>query len=231
LSKEMIKINKNVSFKERKPIIYDKVTFMAYDGKKVYKMPLEDLYKHYNWETDYIVIIYIRVSKNKEQQSMEEAYDQFIQDANTLKEMTNGKINLYKTGNDKITALHLFESLTKHIEPPPKIKQNEADEIQKASMGAIIFSTKESVGEYHKYDIKSDYPSIMNSRQLFPVKEGEFVQVSQEEFDAFKKTFFKYGIYRCRIPFHIQYKKLFRFNDDNRYTHIDFRNGYGIDYR
>jgi hypothetical protein len=84
LSKEMIKINKNVSFKERKPIIYDKVTFMAYDGKKVYKMPLEDLYKHYNWETDYIVIIYIRVSKNKEQQSMEQAYDQFIQDANTL---------------------------------------------------------------------------------------------------------------------------------------------------
>ena len=152
---------------------------------------------------------------------MEEAYDRFVEEADTLKEITNGKMNLYKSGNDKTTALHLFESLTKHIETPPKLKQNEADEIQKASMGAIIFNTKEYVGTYYKYDIKSDYPSIMKSGMLFPAREGEFMQVSQQEFTSQKMTFFKYGIYRCHIPYNAKCKKLFRFNDKNRYTHID----------
>jgi hypothetical protein len=220
----MTSYNKQVSYKERKPIIYNKDTFMAYDGNRMYEMPLYELYDHYDWKTDYIIIVYdkfIKVNKIKTEQTMEEAYDRFINEADILKEMTDGSINLYKTGKDKTTALHLFESFTKHIEPPPKIKQNEADEIQKASMGAIIFNTKEYVGNYHKFDIKSDYPSIMKSNMVFPASEGEFMQVSQEEFNTFKTTFFKYGIYRCHIPYDAKFKKLFRFNDKSRYTHID----------
>ena len=224
LAKEMTPYNKQVSYKERKPIIYDRATFNAYDGNKIYKMPLNDLYDHYDWKTDYIIINYVPVLKiNKVQvkQTMEEAYDRFVEEADTLKEITNGKMNLYKTGNDKVTALNLFQSLTKHIEAPLTIGQNEADEIQKASMGAIIFNTKEYVGTYHKYDIKSDYPSIMKSGMLFPCKEGEFQQLSSDDFIQHRMTFFRYGIYRCHIPYNAKYKKLFRFNDNNRYTHID----------
>lgn len=224
LAKEMTSYNKQVSYKERKPIIYDRATFNAYDGNKIYQMPLNELYDHYDWKTDYIIINYVpKVIVNKERvtQSMKEAYERFIEEADKLKEITIGKINLFKTGNDKTTALHLFESLTKHIETPPKLKQNEANEIQKASMGAIIFNTKEYVGTYHKYDIKSDYPSIMKSGMLFPAREGEFMQVNEEDFNTMKMTFFKYGIYRCHIPFNAKFKKLFRFNDNNRYTHID----------
>ena len=224
LAKEMTPYNKQVSYRERKPIIYNKATYFGYDGKRNYKLSLQELVEHYDWKTDYIIIVYepiIKVNKQQVEQTMEEAYDRFIIEANTLKEVTNGKINLYKTGKDKVTALHLFESLTKHIGVPPKIGQNEADEVQKASMGAIIFNTKEYVGTYHKYDIKSDYPSIMKSGMLFPCKEGEFRQLSQEEFNAWKSSFFRYGIYRCHIPYNAKCKKLFRFNDQNRYTHID----------
>ena len=49
LAKEMNPYNKQVSYKERKPIIYDKATFNAYDGKKLYQMPLNDLYDHYDY--------------------------------------------------------------------------------------------------------------------------------------------------------------------------------------
>ena len=124
LAKEMTPYNKQVSYKERKPIIYDKETFNAYDGNTFYKMPLSELCDHYDWKTDYIIVVYdkiIKVNKIKVQKTMEEAYDRFISEANTLKEMTNGKINLYKTGKDKVTALNLFESLTKHNETPSKL--------------------------------------------------------------------------------------------------------------
>src|SRR5690348_14046371 len=56
---------------------------------------------------------------------IEEYYEQFIKDANTLKETTNGEINLFKTGTDYNTALSLFNKFTKTIFPE-LINQDEA---------------------------------------------------------------------------------------------------------
>jgi len=114
--------------------------------------------------------------------------------------------------------LHLFETLTRHIDDPVLPKQAEGDWIHKAFFGAIIFDEKKSCN-YYKYDIKSAYPSIMDSKFCFPVKEGEFKCVSLAEFNAL--SFFPYGIYRCKIDYDPTYKKLFRFNDHNHYTHVD----------
>jgi hypothetical protein len=57
----------------------------------------------------------------------------------------------------------------------------------------------------------------MNSGSTFPIKEGEFKNLTKDEFDNI--LHFQYGIYRCTI---IGYNKQFRKNVQNDYyTHID----------
>ena len=207
-----------VSYKERKPIIFEKSLkgFFAYDGVKTYELSKEERDKHYNFETDSMLIV-----KRDNDNTLEEEYKEFIHDAEILKKETKGYINLYKTGyKDKVTALDLFDRYTKHIMKAPIIYQAEANFINNASTGAIIFFD-DYTGPAYKYDVVSMYPSIMNSKILFPIKEGEFLHITE-----FNKEFFKYGIYRAeidevQIAYNVNSRKLFRFNKKNYYTHFD----------
>ena len=52
-------------------------------------------------------------------------------------------------------------------------------------------------GGAYKYDIKSQYPSILKSVFMIPLKAGEFKKFSKDEFD--KLEYFTYGIYRVKI--------------------------------
>jgi hypothetical protein len=210
--------NFSVSYKERKPIIFKKSLkdFLAYDGVKTYHLSLEEQTKHYNFETDSMLI-----HKRDNDNTLEQEYNEFIHDAKVLKESTNGYINLYKTGyKDKVVALDLFDRYTKHIMKAPVIYQAEANFINNSSIGAIIF-TDDYSGPAYKYDVVSMYPSIMNSKMLFPIKEGEFLYLTE-----FSEAFFKYGIYRAeidkvQIAYNVNSRKLFRFNKQNYYTHFD----------
>ena len=56
----------------------------------------------------------------------------------------------------------------------------------------------------------------MNSKMLFPINEGEFKKLTNEEF--INLEFYQYGIYRCNISGN---NKQFRKNRLNYYTHID----------
>jgi hypothetical protein len=98
----------------------------------------------------------------KSTQTIEEYYKQFIIDAQALKEASNGLINLFKTGSDYDTALSLFNKYTKTIFPD-HIEQDEATWIQNASIGAMI-TCEPYEGQAYKYDICSQYPSILNSK-------------------------------------------------------------------
>ena len=203
-----------VSYKERKPIIYDKTIdgFFAYDGIKTYELSKQERDKHYNFETDYMLI-----QKRDNKNTLEEEYKEFIEHATILKKESEGKINLYKTGyKDKIVALDLFDRYTKHILKAPVIHQAEGQTINNASIGAIIFTDHEYTGPAYKYDVVSFYPSIMNSKILFPLKEGEYLTITE-----FTDPFFKYGIYRAVIEYNETKKKLFRWNKLNHYTHFD----------
>jgi len=206
-----------VSYEERKPIIYDTISFMAYDGKKEYKMSKEERSKHFDFETDYILVV-----KRDNKLTLKEEYDEFIKDADMIKKETNGYINLYKTGyKDKSIALDLFDRYTKHIANPPEIKQAEAGFINPSSQGAIIFAD-DYEGPAYKYDIVSMYPSLMNSSQCFPIGEGTFMKLEQAEFqEMINKGFFTFGIYKVNIIYNHLKNKLFRFNKSNYYTHID----------
>jgi hypothetical protein len=205
------KVNKNhISYKSRKPIIYNKYTFMAYDGEKEWLLSNEQKYDIYKFKTPYIL-----VDKTDPKLTLKEEYDLFIHDANLLKEASDGQINLYQTGNTKTTCLNVFDTFTKYIKNPPKPTQLEADWISDCSHGAIIFHDKYS-GPVYKYDKKSMYPSIMKSKQLFPVDAGEFTQISE------LSEILTFGIYRCIIKkSNTKIDRLFRFNPKNKYSHID----------
>ena len=141
--------------------------------------------------------------------------------ANDLKKYSYNKINLRKTGNYKNTALNLFNSFNKTIFTE-HINQHEANIINNASCGAIIFYKPYS-GPAYDFDIISMYPSILLSSLLIPLQQGEFNIISNNEFQ--QKEYYAYGLYHCII------KKdnlkvinnLFRFNDKNWYTHIDIK--------
>jgi hypothetical protein len=172
---------------------------------------------YYNYKSPYIII---PRDKHNKDLSIEEEFDQFIKIADTLKKESKGMINLYKSGNYRDTALGLFDRITKFINPE-SILQDEAEWIKLSSFSALIWCEKYE-GELYKYDVKSLYPSLMNSTTLkFAVKRGEFKLL--ENFD---KEYFEYGIYRCKITKSDDenINKLFKCNFHNYYTSIDLTN-------
>ena len=205
------KVNKKlISFKACKPIIYDSCSFMCYDGVNEYFLSKEkkaDIYNHR--------IPYILIDKTDKKLTLKEEYDLFIHDANLLKEASDGQINLYKTGNTKTTCLSIFDKYSKYIKNPPKLNQFEASWITECSHGALIFSDRYN-GDIYKYDKKSMYPSIMKSKQLFPVDAGDFIQINE------LSEILTFGIYKCIIKkSNTKVDRLFRFNPKNKYSHID----------
>eukprot|EP01040_Poterioochromonas_malhamensis_P016790 gene16790-19151_t len=203
---------KYVSYNEKKPMLYDKLTFEGYDGKTKRKLSKQDVNEMlYDYKTEYI-LIYRDEDYNK--LTIEEEYVELINIIETLKKESNGYINMYKTGNYKNTALDLLDRFTKYLNEQEPIEQDEAEWIRKASIGALIWA-EEYDGELYKYDVKSLYPYLMTlPTNKFPIKRGEFMNLTK--FDEY----FQFGIYRCIIKPSTDdnMNKLFRFNKDNYYT-------------
>ncbi len=211
-------IRNNTRFKEKRPMLYDKSTYECYDG--VLKRILSKEEKNdilYTFENEYILIDREKQKKDKPKITIEEEYEKLIKDIELLKKESNGLVNMYKTGNVNNTALDLFDKMSKFLNEPENILQDEAKFIHEASTASLIWSEKYT-GEIHKSDIISLYPYLMISKTKFPIKRGEFKRL--ETLDDIK--FFQYGIYRVEIEEsedkHIN--KLFRFCRDNKYTHI-----------
>ena len=143
-------------------------------------------------------------------------HKKFINDVIKLKELSNNKINIFKTGTFYKTALKYFYETVQFI-TPDKILRDEALWIRYATLGPILYCEKGYKGKCHYQDFKSFYPSIMMRQQTnYPIKRGEFINLSEEDFNNMK--FYKFGIYRAVIH---ACHKLFRFNELNYYTHTD----------
>ena len=218
------KLNKDhVSYTKRRVLIYDKLRFVGFDGEVEIPISKQFRSKIYHWNTPYILI-----NREDYKLTMKENYDIFVKDAKQLNNLSSGAIDLFKTGSNKLTALNLFDKYSKYIPNAQHIGQLEAEWINEASSGAITFARPyEGPGYY--FDIKSMYPSIMKSTQVFPIKEGEFKIIDKVE--LFKNIFyFTYGIYRCTIEQSndANINKFFRFNKTKKYTHIDLANAHSL---
>lgn len=188
------------------------------------KMSLEE-YKSIRKNPHNTDIILIQCDKEK---TMEETYDDFIKKADKLKEITGGKINLYKSGNIQRAAYNLFCEFNPCLQAE-EIEVNEVEILENATKGPLVFH-KEYEGKAWLYDFISHYSSIMKSTTLkFPIKKGEFQCLKRKNF-----VNFRYGMYHCIIKKQNNSKdKLIKFNPTNWYTHIDLtvakENGFEIE--
>ena len=226
-----------ISRKQRKLIIYDEHQY--YDGKDMFDTDKEDIRK-WSFTNSYKSKI-IPVKKEDDDKTFKQCFDEFVEKANTFRKLSLGLgekgealINLYKTGSSTQTAkLIFFDYCNRENIKPDPITQQESIFIKNASIGALIYSNNEYEGSAYEYDVNSMYPSVMRDDKFkIPIKEGEIKTLSKKEFEKMKKTFFCYGIYKCKITNSDETKKkLFRFNPDNYYTTQDLRNAKMLDFQ
>lgn len=209
-------------FEERQVIYYhfNKETddFTFYDGE--YKDEekesfLQKIKDQYTFESKQFYI------KCANKANLKKEYKEFVKNADKLKEITKGRINMYRTGTIKNTALKMFYDLIQHVEEPDIIDDNEAEWILNCYRGGLTHHQKYT-GKASKGDVCSMYPSLMAKQVMYPFKKGEFKTITQEDLmktvDKKGNQYFKYGIYRAKITGeHI----LFRFNNLHHYSHTD----------
>jgi hypothetical protein len=210
---------RGIAFKEKLPLMYKNgkentfvLTYTEQDGET--RMTKEEFTKV---RANPVSSPFILVPCDSNA-SFKDEYNNFVADANTLKDETNGLINLFKTGTNVKTALNLFNHFQKSITAEP-IGQTEAEWLSASTFAALIFADKYE-GPAYKYDVCSHYPSTMSHRLMyFPVKAGSFKKIKDEDV----KERSPYGIYRCVVQDDPTTYKQFRYNKKNFYTHIDLQ--------
>lgn len=235
LSKKHYSLDKTINkvkgkaYNEKKILMYEynkmNDNYDTFNGEEVFIIT-KDEYKEYN--DNPITSPYLLVGKayiNKvEDLPIEEAYKSYIKMANIMKEKTDGRINFYKTGTIKRTALNYFYDMVKTVQPDP-ISNNEAKWIEDTTFGALTY-WEQYKGNVYMYDKNSHYPSILKKNfHYFPIKEGEYLTMNEKDFNEMYSDDFKdYSIYRCIIEkSKDKSTKFFRFNQKNKYTHLDLQ--------
>lgn len=206
----------NIGHTEKIPILYNKSTFEIYDGNIKKKITKEERNKIL-WDRKGKYIIIDNDEQNIKNDNIEEDYKNMVETFNILKNESHGYINMFKSGTIKNTSLDLFDRFTKYLPNPESILQDEFYWIEKSKKGALIWSEPYE-GTGYKYDVKSMYPFILISNGKIPIGRGEFKNIDNLD----NLEYFQYGIYRCIIKKSEDDKinRLFRFNEQNYYTHI-----------
>lgn len=157
---------------------------------------------------------------NMRQLNMEQQIKLIYEEGNYLKNLTSGRINLFKTGSTRKTAEQLFNDLCQKHDFPETIGEKETYILEKLKHGALIWGKKGFKGDLiHKYDICSQYPSIMASKTCkFALKAPEFFNMTKDDF--LQKDNLSYGAYHVQVNSVID-PRLARENCLNWYTHIE----------
>src|SRR5690606_28442137 len=112
-------------------------------------------------------------------------HDEFVKDADILKKETDGKINMYCTGDNPTTVLKFFYDKLNSLVKAYPIETEEAQWLENATCGAIVYTDREYKGPGYRYDYSSHYPTIMaDNKMLFPVCPGEWKTFTKKEFNA-----------------------------------------------
>ena len=185
------------SYDEKPILMIDDIEgdFETFDGesKSVMTKEEKDVMIRNPLSQKYIAIVRNKLNKKMQGQCIEEAFENYIKMADTMKEHIGGRYNFYKCGSVKNMALHTFFESTKAVQPDA-INNCEAKWINDASSGALMY-WEAYKGKVDEYDINSRYPHIMQKNQnYFPIREGEYLTL--KEIDV-KNV--EYGIYRCNI--------------------------------
>ena len=162
------------------------------------------------------------INKRKKTDSIETNWKAKQDERDELMKATNNKMDLFHYRSIFFAVGEAFRLRSEVMTEPEDIDQLEAQFIDGAFQGGLMYSDDGFTGHLYGYDANSKYSSTMiNKRFHFPVKKGKFSCISQKEFDEYK--FCSYGIYRCIVAPSNDISKdmFFRFNDRGYYTHID----------
>jgi len=141
-------------------------------------------------------------------------FNQYKADAKAIYEASNGDINLYNSPAIHCHAKDMFWRLSNSTTTPEPIGQIEASFLK--GRAALIKAVNGTYKNVWDYDVNTMYGYLMTIN-MYPMKEGEFVTLTE------LPEKLEYGIYMCNITPHKKEKlnMLFRFSDENRYTHYD----------
>ena len=194
----------NIVCEDRPIIIYEDVKdrMKIYDGENITYCSLSQFFQlkknnHIFKSHDY---------------DIKKSYNDILLWRNEMFELSNGEIDIKKTGDAVQTALYLFNKYTQYNKNPESLTINEIEWLDKSTKGSIQLY-HEYEGEAHEYDINSFYQNLLIHNN-YPVKKGEFKQL--DNLDNLE-----YGIYKCKINIPQENTKWFRINDFKLYTHKD----------
>jgi len=155
-----------------------------------------------------------RIFYKAEKADLIKEFDQYKADAKAIFEASNKDINLYKSPAIQCHAKDVFWRLSNNTMTPEPIKQIEASFLK--GRAALIKAVNGTYKNVWDYDVNTMYGYLMTIN-MYPMKEGEFVTLTE------LPEKLEYGIYMCNIKPHKKEKinMLFRFSDENRYTHYD----------
>ena len=221
--------SKGVTKHDRMPVLYRYCPkaphkIKIYNGERLGYCGYDEIQKHSYYKMEFqSSLMFIK----SPEEDLVECYNEFVRNADFLKEKTDGVYNLYKTGSPLKCVLTRFFEINKFVDVED-ILPDEAEWILKANSGAMIWGKSDYEGFGAEYDFNSYYSSLMTSQKFsIPIKRGEFKTYTNSEFK--KLTYYPYGIYHCIIKnknFH-----LLRTNRENYYTHFDLQRAKELGYK
>ena len=210
-----------------KPIVFfdevygddSSVSYVAYDG--VRKVAIERQVLNAFWlRPRGCKHIYRATNRGKTPLSMEDQHKQYLFDAQELKAKSKGLINLFRQLNEKKAACYAFGKLSRNFKEPAPIGEIEGRWIHNTRSGGLIKATPITLEQAWCYDLNKFYSAAMvDAKFTFPTAKGEWHTFTKEEFSSL--TFFKYGMYKCRItnPGGVDCR-LFMLNEKSYHTHF-----------
>jgi hypothetical protein len=208
-------LSKHLTFKRQKLLMcyVDTKTKRVdtYNGEELHNITMDDYYKIKNSYGEYGTIA-------SNSSAIIEEYEKYMEGEKQIRNLSKGKIRPLDMGiKEKDVTLRMFNDLTQGVHPD-LINELEEDWLHKSFKGGLIFGEFCEVDQAVVYDLNSAYPNALKSTSFsIPIKEGEFTKLKE------LGPIVGYGIYRCIISKSDDYNtnKLFRFNPENYYTHID----------
>jgi hypothetical protein len=191
--------------------------YKIYDG--IREQTVDDMTEYYEKYSCFVL------NKMRETtRTLKEYYEYINKCHKELYKASNKAIDIKKSGIFSKTAVWYWETVgfTKDTEAVPEPLSEFEKKRTKKCKGAIIFGSKYK-GEGHLYDFVSYYPSILNEETfLIPFKQPIPYEIKSLN-DAIHFEKLKYGFYRCVITRSgdEMIDRLFRFDPENEYTHID----------
>lgn len=191
---------------------YDEKKHQFYTGSEYHEILREQTYKVLNRPYKH-PFIFVR-SKSKTQEEMIDEHKKYILMIDEIKHITNGEINMYRTGTIGKTAMSLFYKYA--IIDPENVEQYEFPYLKNG--GGIRYAQKGYEGDAYKYDINSFYPSIMASSKVkMPICKGTLTDITTEELK--QKRYAQFGVYHAEIICDNDVK--FTTSKDNMYSHYE----------